>query len=103
MKERLKDFWRDAILKNIPHGEDGSLQLNEEDAIAMTKILVKNGFAVCITGGAFGDELNVSWVYAGGDDDLNWADYEKIAFFNTDYLEDYPQAYHEEYEEEDND
>ena len=92
----LEQYWKDSILKHVPHGEEGSLECTEEEAIILTRLLVKKGYAVCITGGGFDDDVNVSWLYAGSDKDLNWANYDNVAFFNVDYLEDYPQAYYED-------
>lgn len=99
-KKKLSDIWREAILNHIPHGEGGCLQLNKEDAIDMCRILLTNGFAVCLTGGDIGDEIAVRWVYAGSYSDLNWADYNNVVFCSTDYLEDYPQALREQTVEE---
>ena len=95
-RDKLKDYWRDAILEKIPHGEDGCLQLNKEDAIDMCRILLTNGFAVCLAGGDMADEVAVRWVYAGTTNDTSFADYDEVAFFHIDYLEDYPQALEEE-------
>jgi len=58
--ERLKYYWRKAILEKVPHGEESSLGLCEEDAISLCKILLKNGYAVCLTGGDLEDEVRVS-------------------------------------------
>lgn len=98
MREKLSDIWREAILNHIPHGEDGCLELKKEDAIDMCRILLTNGFAVCLTGGDIEDEIAVRWIYSGGSNNLNWADYGNIAFFNVDYLFDYPQALDEDAE-----
>lgn len=94
----LKDYWKKAILENVPHGEDGNLQVREEDILDFIKILLKYGNAVCITGGDFEDMYKISWFYAGGDN-ADWADYNMVAFFNQDYLDDYPQALYEQVEE----
>ena len=88
---------RDTILKNIPHGEDGELQLEKDAAIALCDILLNHGYAVCLTGGDFDHDVSVRWLYAGDVDDLNWSNYDNVAFFNPDYLEDYPQALDEQF------
>ena len=94
----MTDSWKEAILEHIPHGEDGHLgNLKWEDAITLQKLLLKNGFAVCITGGDFEDEYVVAWVYAGDAQNLDYANYENVAFFHIDYLEEYPEAYYKEY------
>lgn len=98
-EERLQKFWRDAILEHIPHGEEGSLQCNEEEAIILAKLLIKKGYAVCITGGDVGDDVMVSWIYAGDTENLAWANYDNIVFTSYDYLDDYPQAVQEDMEE----
>lgn len=96
----MEQYWKEAILDHVPHGEEGDLQLNKEDAQTLCDILLHNGFAVCLTGGDFGDKINVHWLYAGSDEDLHWADYGKVVFTNIDYIDDYPQAYNEQIEEE---
>ena len=97
----MEKYWRDAILKNIPHGEEGSLTCNEKEAIILTKLLINKGYAVCITGGDLGEDVEVKWIYAGDENNLDWANYERIAFFGIDYLEDYPKALEEGEEDED--
>lgn len=96
MKRRLDDFWRDAVLSKIPHGEEGCLQLSKEDAFKLCEILINGGYAVCLTGGDFDNNIEVRWIHAGTSEDTNWADYDEVAFFSVDYLEDYPQALEEE-------
>ena len=103
MKEKLEGYWKEAILKNVPHGEEGSLQVDEEDALVLMRVLLNRGYAICITGGDMGDDWNVHWLYAGDTGNLSWANYDNVVFTNPDYIEDYPQAIQEEYEEEDND
>ena len=97
----MTDSWKEAILEHIPHGHEGELTLNWEDAIALEKILIKNGYAVCITGGDMDDELRVSWLYAGTVESLDYADYEQVVFTNIDYINDYPEAYYAQYNEDD--
>lgn len=100
MKERkLEKFWRESIFEHVPHGEDGSLQCTEDEAVILCRLLLKKGFAVCITGGDIGDECNVNWIYAGSTDNLQWANYDNIVFTSYDYIEDYPQAIQENIEE----
>jgi len=100
----MTESWRKAVLDHIPHGEEGNIELNWNDTIAMQKILIENGYAVCITGGAFKDTYRLSWVYAGDVDDTKYADYDNVIFSSADYLEDYPEAvYHTEDEEESDD
>ena len=100
----MTESWRKAVLDHIPHGEEGNIELNWNDTIAMQKILIENGYAVCITGGAFKDTYRLSWVYAGDVDDTKYADYDNVIFSSADYLEDYPEAvYHTEDEEDEPD
>lgn len=92
----LQESWRKRILKNIPHGEEGSLALDtEEDVACLCKILLNRGYAICLTGGD-GDDVIVHWLYAGDIGHLSYSDYENVVFTSTDYIEEYPQAYYEE-------
>lgn len=100
MEKKLKNSWRQDILEHVPHGEEGSLQLDREAAVTLCGILLGRGYAVCITGGDFDDDVSIHWVYAGSDSDLCMADYNNVVFTNADYLEDYPQAFYEEFEQE---
>lgn len=97
----MEKYWRDAILKNVPHGEDASLQLTPSEAIAFATMMVKKGYAICITGGDIGDNVRVSWLYAGNTDNLEYADYGNVVFTSIDYMEDYPEAVNEFTEEDD--
>ena len=87
-----KKEWYKVVLENVPHGEEGHLQLNEKDSFELTKILLKNGYAVCMTSGDFDDMIDVHWIYAGCADNLDFADYENIVFTSPDYIEDYSEA-----------
>lgn len=97
----MTDSWKEAILEHIPHGHEGQIDLSWEDAITWAKILNKKGYAVLFTGGDMDDEpVKVSWIYAGDTDNLDWADYDKVVFTNIDYIDEYPEAYHKEYNDE---
>ena len=97
----MDDLWRNAILDNIYHGDDGHFQCSEEDAISLCRILIKRGYAVCITGGDIGDDLQVNWLYAGDGDSLDWPRYENVVFTSPDYIDEYPEAFYEDIELED--
>lgn len=92
----MTDSWKEAILKNVPHGHEGQIDLSWEDAITWAKILNKMGYAVLFTGGDMDDDVKVSWIYAGDTDNLDWADYDNIVFTNIDYIDEYPEAYYKE-------
>jgi len=92
--------WFKTVLDHIPHGEEGSLECTEDEAITLSKLLIKKGYAVCLTGGDFGDEVRVNWLYAGSDEDLSYADYNNVVFSSTDYLYDWPQAIEYEFDED---
>ena len=83
----------------FPHGEEGSLQLDYEDACQIMKILVNRGYAVCISGGDIGDDFKVSWVYAGSSEDSKWANYDGIIFTSMDWYEDILNYYQQEVNE----
>ena len=93
----MNESFRKDILKHVPHGEEGQLELEWEDAITISKILLKNGYAVCLTGGEMGDEVKLSWLFAGSYENLDWADYGQVCFAHTDYIESYPDAFIKEY------
>lgn len=98
----MTDSWKEAVLKHFPHGEDGQINgLNWEDATTIQKILLKYGYAVCMTDGDFDDEYKISWVFAGTVENLDYADYKQVVFTNIDYMEDYPEAYYAQYNEGD--
>ena len=97
----MTESWRKAVLDNIPHGQEGSLELNWDDMTTIQKILIENGYAVCITGGSFKDTYRISWLYAGDVEDLKYADYDNVIFSQIDYLEDYPEAVYHADDEED--
>lgn len=94
----MEEFWRNTILDNIPHGEDGSFQCEKEDAIKLCEILLKRGYAVCLTSGDFDENIYVHWLYAGETENLNFADYSNVVFTSPDYIEEYPQAFYEDIE-----
>ena len=87
---------KEKLLEKIYHGEDSSLQLSPEEASTITNILVKKGYAVCITGGDFEGEYTVSWCYAGTPEDLNFSDYGNICFSNSDWLASLEEGDYEE-------
>ena len=90
--------WYKSCLEHIPHGEEGQIDLSWEDAITWAKILNKKGYAVLFTGGDMEDEpVKVSWLYAATVESLDYADYRNVIFSNIDYLDDYVDAYNEEY------
>lgn len=85
-------YWYTRVLDHFPHGEEGKLTLNPDDAFEFAKILLRNGFAVCLTGGDMDDDISVHYLYAGYQEDLKFADYNNIVFTSSDYLDDYPKA-----------
>lgn len=98
----MSDFWKKSVLEHVPHGEDGTLSLcTDEEMSTLVKLLINKGYAVCITGGDIGDTYTVHWVYAGESGSLDFADYDRVVFTLTDYIEDYPEAYLGTLEEED--
>ena len=99
----MEKFWREAVLDHFPHGEDGSLVLDKDGALKMIDILMARGYAVCLTGGDIGDEIRVSWIFAGDTDNLKYPDYANIVFTSADYLYDYPMAAMEADEDESDD
>ena len=76
-------------MKYLPHGEEGSLQLDERSAIILARILLKKGYAILLTGGDIGDDLRVSWLYAGDVDNLEYSNYDNVVFAPLDAWYDY--------------
>ena len=74
------------LIDNIQYGEEGSLNLSLEDAQTLAKILLARGYAVLFTAGDVGDDVNVSWTYAGSPNSLNVAHRNEVVFGNADYL-----------------
>ena len=95
-----RDYWYKSVLEHIPHGEESTLNCTEEEAITLSKLLLKKGYAICLTGGDFNDDVCVRWIYAGDTEDLNYANYDNIVFTSIDYLDDYPEALGQDIEEE---
>ena len=92
--------WHKIVLEKMPHGEEGTIELNWDDAVTWAKILNRIGYAVLLTGGEFEGEVTVRWLYAGDTDNLSYADYGKVVFSSVDVFEDYPEAYNSEYGDE---
>lgn len=92
----MTDNWKEAILKNVPHGHEGQIDLSWEDAITWAKILNKMGYAVLFTSGDMDDDVKVSWLYAADVESLDYADYDNVVFSHMDYFDEYPEAYYKE-------
>lgn len=86
------------LMNKIYRGEEGSLDLSFEDAQTLAKILLARGYAVLLTAGDIGDDVKVSWAYAGTTDSLNIAHRNEVIFSNADYLTMLEMG---DYEEED--
>lgn len=76
----------EELLNKIYMGQEGSLQLNWSDCCTLQEILLKQGYAVLVTGGDVGDKYRIDWVYAGNSDNLNYADRLRVCFGSEDYL-----------------
>ena len=74
------------LMNKIYHGEEGSLDLSFKNAQTLAKILLARGYAVLLTAGDIGDDVKVSWSYAGTTDSLNVAHRNEVVFSNADYL-----------------
>ena len=94
------DSWLKSVLENVPHGEEGHLQLDAENALFVQKLLVDRGYAVLMTSGEQKDDYRISWIYAGSTDNLKYADINNVCFTSMDYLWDYPDAVMKSLEEE---
>ena len=74
------------LMNKIYRGEEGSLDLAFEDAQILAKVLLARGYAVLLTAGDIGDDVKVSWTYAGTTDSLNVAHRNEVVFGSADYL-----------------
>ena len=93
--------WFKNVLDHIPHGEEGSLECTEDEAIILSKLLIKKGYAICLTSGDIGADVKVNWLYAGSDIGLNYDDYNMVVFTSIDYIKDYPSAINSDLDHED--
>lgn len=76
----------EELMNKIYRGEEGSLDLAFEDAQILAKVLLARGYAVLLTAGDIGDDVKISWTYAGTTDSLNVAHRNEVVFGNADYL-----------------
>lgn len=95
-----KTHWYKTVLEKVPHGQEGTFNFAKEDAIAMMELLLKNGYAVCVTGGHIGEDWRIDYIYAGDTDNLDYADYQNVAFTSMDYMDEYYEAMCNENEED---
>lgn len=75
------------LINKIQYGEEGNLNLGFKDAQTFAKILLARGYAVLFTAGDVGDDVKVSWTYAGSRNSLNVANRSEVVFGAADYLE----------------
>lgn len=90
----------EELMNKIYRGEEGLLDLSFEDAQTFAKILLARGYAVLLTAGDIGDDVKVSWTYAGTTDSLNVAHRNEVVFGSADYLAMLEMGDYEEGEEE---
>lgn len=76
----------DELINKIQYGGEGSLDLSFGDAQTFAKILLARGYAVLLTAGDIGDDVKVSWTYAGSTDSLDVAHRNEVVFGSVDYL-----------------
>ena len=74
------------LMNKIYRGEEGSLDLSLKNAHNLTEVLLARGYAVLLTAGDIGDDVKVSWTYAGTTDSLNVAHRNEVVFGSADYL-----------------
>lgn len=80
-------FTYDEVIKGIVNGQEGSINLNFEEAVTFAKILLNRGYAVLFTGGDIGDDIRVEWKYAGDTGNLKWANRNNVVFGDPVYVE----------------
>lgn len=76
----------EELINKIQYGEEGSLNLSFEDAQTLAKILLARGYAILFTAGDIGDDVKVSWTYAGTTNSLDVAHRNEVVFGSVDYL-----------------
>ncbi len=76
----------EELMNKIHYGGEGSLDLPFEDAQTFAKILLARGYAVLLTAGDMGDDVKVSWTYAGTTGSLNVAHRNEVVFGSAEYL-----------------
>ena len=95
---KMTDIWKEEVLKNIPHGHEGQIDLFWDEAVTWAKILNQHGYAVLFTDGDMDDSVRVSWLYAGDIESLDYVDYDNVVFSHMDYFNDYLEAFHKDNE-----
>ena len=90
----------EELMNKIYHGEEGSLDLSLKNVQTFAEILLARGYAVLLTAGDIGDDVKVSWTYAGTTDSLNVAHRNEVVFGNADYLGMLEDGDYEENEDE---
>ena len=98
MTEEYKNF----ILSKVPHSHDGEFEGTEKDVSEISKILLRNGYAILVTPGTFENEYSIHWIYGGTTDYFNEAQYEEICLMGTETLEEYVNVLKKEWEDKKN-
>lgn len=90
-------FTEMELYEHLSDGADGTLQLPYEDACAIQKILISNGYAVMMSDGDIGGDYEIKWIYAGSLGSLDFANSSNVVFAHKDYLD---MLYWKDYEED---
>ena len=93
-------FTEEELYKKLFNGAEGSLQLPYEDACALQKILISNGYVTSMGSGDIGNTYKVKWIYGGDVENLDYADLDNVVFSSKDYLD---MLYWKDYEIESKD
>lgn len=81
-------FSKEELIEEMyDYDETINVQLPPEDIFTITPILIRNGYAVCLTDGDFGDKLKLQAIYAGDIDNLDYANSNNIVFTHRDILD----------------
>ena len=79
---------KNDIFEELNKNGEGYLLLPFEDACTLEKILLKQGYAVMITGGEVGDDqVRITWLYAGTIDDLTYPNENQVVFASKDLID----------------
>ena len=98
----MTEKYKNLILSKVPREHDGEFYGSEKDVSEMSKILLRNGYAVLVCLGDFENEYAIHWIYGGTTDNPYVAQYEELCLMRAETLEEYTNILKSEWEDEKN-
>lgn len=98
----MTEKYKNLIFSKVPREHEGEFYGSEKDVSEMSKILLRNGYAVLVCPGEFENKYSVYWIYGGTSDNPYKAQYEELCLMTTETLEEYINILKEEWEDEEN-